>query len=97
MKLIQQIMRDCKNKKITEPSSHQIKEEGIKPPRLFLLHSDFEFINDILEKNNDSKRKPTRIRSPVTAFIAQEIALGEDVWQNSWVKFRDFQIERSLM
>ena len=78
-----------KIKKITEPSSHQIKEEGIKPPRLFLLHSDFEFINDILEKNNDSKRKPTRIRSPVTAFIAQEIALGEDVWQNSWVKFRD--------
>ena len=76
-----------KIKKITEPSSHQINEEVIKPPRLFLLHSDFEFINDILEKNNDSKRKPTRIRSPVTAFIAQEIALGEDVWQNSWVKF----------
>ena len=25
----------------------------------------------------------------MTAFIAQEIALGEDVWQNSWVKFRD--------
>ena len=85
-----------KIKKITEPSSHQIKEEGIKPPRLFLLHSDFEFINDILEKNNDSKRKPTRIRSPVTAFIAQEIALGEDVWQNSWKKFQNLSDPNKL-
>ena len=85
-----------KIKKITEPSSHQIKEEGIKHPRLFLLHSDFEFINDILEKNNDSKRKPTRIRSPVTAFIAQEIALGEDVWQNSWKKFQNLSDPNKL-
>ena len=85
-----------KIKKITEPSSHQIKEEGIKHPRLFLLHSDFEFINDILEKNNDSKRKPTRIRSPVTAFIAQEIALGEDVWQNSWKKLQNLSDPNKL-
>ena len=46
-----------KIKQITEPSSHQIKEEGIKPPRLFLLHSDFEFLDDILEKNKDPKTK----------------------------------------
>ena len=85
-----------KIKKITEPSSHQIKEEGIKHPRLFLLHSDFEFINDILKKNNDSKRKSTHIRSPVTAFIAQEIALGEDVWQNSWKKFRNLSDPNKL-
>ena len=85
-----------KIKKITEPSSHQIKEEGIKPPRLFLLHSDFEFINDILKKNNDSKKKSTHIRSPVTAFIAQEIALGEDVWQNSWKKFRNLSDPNKL-
>ena len=85
-----------KIKKITEPSSHQIKEEGIKPPRLFLLHSDFEFINDILKKNNDSKRKSTQIRSPVTAFIAQEIALGEDVWQNSWKKFQNLSDPNKL-
>ena len=31
-----------KIKQLTEPSPHQIKEEGIKPPRLFLLYSDFE-------------------------------------------------------
>ena len=32
-----------KIKKITEPSAQKIHQEGIKPPRLFLLHSDFGF------------------------------------------------------
>ena len=78
-----------KIKKITEPSAQKIHQEGIKPPRLFLLHSDFGFLKDILEKNKYSKRNFTRRRSPVTAFIAQEIASGEVVWQNSWTKFRN--------
>ena len=78
-----------KIKQITEPSPHQIKEEGIKSPRLFLLHSDFEFLDDILEKNKDPKTKLSERRSPLTAFIDQEIFSGESIWQNSWKKFRN--------
>ena len=85
-----------KIKKITEPSAQKIHQEGIKPPRLFLLHSDFGFLKDILEKNKYSKSKPTRRRSPVTAFIAQEISSGEVVWQNSWTNFRNLSDPNKL-
>ena len=30
------------------------------------------------------------------AFIAQEIALGEDVWQNSWKKFQNLSDPNKL-
>ena len=49
-----------------------------------------------LKRITIQNKNPLTVRSPVTAFIAQEIALGEDAWQNSWKKFQNLSDPNKL-